>query len=78
MNAKALRSKRVAAEIPATMLASTAKVNRSRLSLIECGYVEPTGEELNRLSVALQQLISAKSRVQETAAEVGWPLQACS
>ena len=48
-----LRSKRVAAEIPATLLATKAKVNRSRLSGIERGYVQATEDELQRLSAAL-------------------------
>src|SRR5260370_18848503 len=38
MIVKELRSKRVAAEIPATLLAAKATVNRSRLSNLERGY----------------------------------------
>ena len=72
--ANALRSKRVAAEIPATLLAMKARINRSRLSGIERAYVQPTDEELQRLTSALDQLIDAKAAIQKTAAAVGWPL----
>jgi predicted transcriptional regulator len=70
----ALRSKRIAAAISATMLAATARVNRSRLSHIEHGYIQPTEDEFLRLTNTLEQLISAKSAVQKAAAAVGWPL----
>ncbi len=73
MMVKELRSKRVAAEIPATLLAAKAKVNRSRLSNLERGYVQPTEEELHRLISALEQLVHAKAAIQKTAAAVGWP-----
>jgi predicted transcriptional regulator len=71
--AKELRSKRKAAEIPATLLAARAKVNRSRLSGIERGYVQPTEEELQCLTAALDELIQAKSIIDRAAASVGWP-----
>jgi len=74
MMVKELRSKRVAAEIPATLLAAKARVNRSRLSNLERGYVQPTEEELQRLTGALEQLIDAKAAIHKTAAAVGWPL----
>jgi hypothetical protein len=73
MTVKELRSKRVAAEIPATLLAARAKVNRSRLSGIERGYVQATEDEIKRLSGALEHLLRAKSYIQEAAASVGWP-----
>lgn len=68
-----LRSKRVAAEIPATMLATKARVNRSRLSGIERGYIQPTQEELQRLQASLEDLLRAKAVIQQAAASVGWP-----
>jgi transcriptional regulator with XRE-family HTH domain len=74
---KELRSKRAAAEIPATILAIRAKINRSRLSGIERGYVQPSQDELQRLSAALDQLIAAKSLIDKVAASVGWPTGAC-
>jgi transcriptional regulator with XRE-family HTH domain len=73
MTAKELRSKRVAAEIPAMLLAVRARVNRSRLSNIERGYAQPTEGELQRLRAALDQLIQAKSAIDQVAASVGWP-----
>ena len=73
-NTQEVRSKRIAAEISASLLASKAKVNRSRLSQIERGYVQPTDDESRRLATALAQLIDAKAAMQKTAAEVGWPL----
>ncbi len=69
-----LRSKCVAAEIPATLLAAKARVNRSRLSNLERGYAQPTEEELQRLTSALERLIDANAAIQKTAAAVGWPL----
>ena len=38
------------------------------------GYVHATAEDLQRLDNPLQQLINAKSVVQETVATVGWPV----
>jgi transcriptional regulator with XRE-family HTH domain len=74
--ARALRSQRIAAEIPATLLAAKAKVNRCRLSNIERGYVLPTAQELERLQTALEELIEAKAAVDLVAASVGWLLGA--
>ncbi len=68
-----LRSRRIAAEIPAMLLAARARVNRSRLSNLERGYSQPTEAELERLTTALEQLIDAKAAIREAAASVGWP-----
>jgi transcriptional regulator with XRE-family HTH domain len=76
MMVKDLRSKRLAAEIPATLLAVKARVNRSRLSNLERGYAQPTEDELQRLNSALDQLIRAKSVIDRAAASVGWPTEA--
>jgi transcriptional regulator with XRE-family HTH domain len=75
MTANELRSKRVAAEISASLLAATAKVNRTRLSQIERGYIQPTDDEIRRLEAALQRLIRAKAAIQEAASTHGWPLE---
>ncbi len=69
-----LRSKRIAAEIPATVLALTAKINRSRLSNIERGYVQPTDQELSQLTAALEDLVKAKTLIDRVTASVGWPV----
>ncbi len=74
MTIKELRRKRVSAEIPAIVLASKARVNRSRLSQVECGYITPTNSELTRLAAALDELIRAKAEIQKTAAAFGWPV----
>ncbi len=76
MNIITLRSQRITAEIPAILLARHAGIDRSRLSLIERGHVQPTNEELQRLDSALNLLIAARLRVREVAAEVGWPVGA--
>ena len=73
-NTQTLRSARVAAEIPASLLAAKAKVNRTRLSQIERGYIELTEDEQERLSQALERLIHAKAVIQRAAASVGWPM----
>jgi transcriptional regulator with XRE-family HTH domain len=68
-----LRAKRIAAEISATHLSVRAKVNRSRLTDIERGYTQPTEVELKRLHPALEELIRAKSAIDQVAASVGSP-----
>ena len=73
MTVKELRSKRRATEIPAIVLAAKAHINRSRLSGIECGRFEPTQDELERLSIALEQLVQAKLLIQQAACSAGWP-----
>ena len=73
---KALRSKKLSEEISGTLLARKAGIDRSRVSFMECGHLQPTAEELQRLSVALEQLIAAKHKVNQVAVEVGWPVGA--
>jgi hypothetical protein len=73
MTVDELRTKRVAAEIPATLLASKAKINRCRLSNIECRYLQPSGDELERLSRAPEELIEAREVIRQAANTVGWP-----
>lgn len=72
---KTLRARRLAEEISGTLLARAAGFDRSRLSFIENLHVQPTDDELERLSVALGRLIVAKQKVQRVAAEVGWPIR---
>ena len=73
MSIEELRTKRITAEIPATLLAIKAKINRSRLSGIERGYVQPSDEELHRLAAALNELVKTKVVMQRTAVALGWP-----
>ena len=76
MTIQELRSKRLAAEIPSTLLATRSEINRSRLSCIEHGYVQPTEDEMHRLCASLEQLLHAKSVIQQAEASVGWPMAA--
>ena len=67
-----LRSRRIADEISAIRLAGKARVNRSRLSELECGHAQPSPDELHRLRVALEELIQAKQFIRQAADSVGW------
>ena len=69
-----LKVKRLTAGIPGSVLCAKIGLSRSRLSLIERGYVNPSPHELARISAALDQLIEAKSVIEKVAASVGWPL----
>ena len=55
-----IQARRVAAEISATLLRTS-------------GRVRSTKDELQRLGIALDQLIAEGRKVQELAAAVGWP-----
>ena len=68
-----LRSKRIAAEIPAIRVARQANIDRTRLSFIENGHVKPTEDELRQIETALGKLIAAKDAVREAAKAAGWP-----
>ena len=72
MTITAIRSQRLAEGIPAIRLAAKARINRSRLSELECGHIQPTEEELQRLAAALEQLIAARRVIQQAAVSVGW------
>jgi hypothetical protein len=73
MTVKDFRAKRLAAEVPAIAVAARAKKNRSWLSGVECGHIQPTKEELLVLGNALDELIEARLAIRKTAAAVGWP-----
>ncbi len=68
-----LKVKRLMAGIPGSVLCAKAKISRSRLSLIERGYVCPDAEEVSRINTALDELIQAKSVIDRVAASMGWP-----
>jgi len=57
-----LKAKRLAAGIPGSVLCAKIGLSRSRLSLIERGYVNPAPEELGRINTALDQLIRGEDR----------------
>ena len=75
MTGQELRLKRTQAAIPGTLLCARAGgFDRARLSAIERGYLKPRDPEMNRLIAALDELVHARKRVSEVAAEVGWPM----
>ena len=59
--------------IPGIMLGRAAKIDRSRLSAMECGHIQPTDGELSRLNVALDELVAAKRAMRSAAVAAGWP-----
>jgi len=67
-----LRSRRIAAEIPAIRVARQANIDRTRFSFLENGHVKPTEDELRQIETALGQLIAAKNAVREAAKAAGW------
>ena len=69
-----LKIKRLAAGIAGNVLCAKTGISRSRLSLIERGYLNPSAEELQRINTALDELIQAKSVIERVAASVGWPM----
>jgi hypothetical protein len=71
-----LKVKRLTAGISGSVLCAKAKISRSRLSLIERGYICPDAEEVSRIDTALDQLIQAKSVIDQVAASMGWPMGA--
>ena len=73
MTIREFRAKRLAAGIPAIAVAARAKKNRSWLSSVECGHFQATAEEMDLLRLTLEQLIQAKTTIQEAAVAAGWP-----
>lgn len=69
----ALKTKRVAAGIPGSVLCAKAGLSRSRLSLIEQGYLNIPAEERDRINTVLDDLIRVKTVIRKTEAELGWP-----
>ena len=68
-----LKTRRLVSGISGNVLCAKIGLSRSRLSLIERGFVKPAPEELARISTALDQLIEAKFVIDRVAASVGWP-----
>ena len=73
MNGFELRQRRTAAQIAGKLLCLRARIDRSRLSHIERGYLNPSDDELARITQALEHLIDAKQEIEKTAERVGWP-----
>jgi transcriptional regulator with XRE-family HTH domain len=70
-----LKLKRLAAGISESVLCAKAGISRSRLSLIERGYVLPGPDEAGRIIEALERLIETKSVIDRVAASMGWPFE---
>jgi len=68
-----LKTRRLTAGISGSVLCAKIVLSRSRLSLIERGYLCPAPEELARINTALNRLIEAKLVIEQVAASVGWP-----
>ena len=76
INGQEIRLKRVAAKISGRLLCQRVALERSRLSDIERGYVQPSPDESARISKALDELIEAREKVARFARECGWPVTA--
>jgi len=74
MTGSKIREKRVLAGITGRLLCAKAGMDPSRLSHIERGYVQPSQAELERLGLALEQLVDARRKIAKVAAESGWPI----
>jgi transcriptional regulator with XRE-family HTH domain len=62
---KEIRSRRIAAEVSAVLLAKAASVDRCRLSFLENGHQLASADEVQRLDAALDQLIESKRRTRQ-------------
>jgi transcriptional regulator with XRE-family HTH domain len=71
MNGPELRSKRQAAGIPGHAICQRTRIARSRLCGIELGYVPSSPEELRRISDALDEVISGKTKLAKQARALG-------
>jgi hypothetical protein len=75
LNGSQIRKKRVTAGIAGGVLCRSARIDRSRLSQIERGYIQPSVRNKG-IGDALDGLLLAKRRLAAVAAEVGWPPEA--
>ena len=64
------------AGITGGVLCRKAGIDRSRLSQIERGYIQPSEEEFRRIGDALEGLLLAKKQLVAAAVKVGWPPEA--
>jgi transcriptional regulator with XRE-family HTH domain len=75
MTGREIRAKRVFVGVSGAVLCRRAGIGRTRLSAIECGYVEPSAPELSRIRQALEELLTARERLIAAATDVGWPTE---
>ena len=74
MQITSIRTRRIAAGIHGSLLCAKLGIQRSKLSDIEKGYVQPSKDEQQRIEQALDELTRAKNEVLKTATKVGWPM----
>jgi len=74
MNGKALRIKRATADLTGQDVCNRANITRSRLSAIENGYINATPAELERVSAAIDAIVSTRQQVERMAATAGLSL----
>lgn len=74
MKGYVLRHLRQEAGLPGRLVCSQCGIERSRLSDIERGYVEPSPDEFRLIESAIRALAAARQKVAEFAATVGWPM----
>lgn len=68
-----IRAKRIAAEIPADLVSLRTGVDRARLSRIERGLISASSDELERLTLAIEDLAQTKRLIHAYASSLGWP-----
>jgi len=71
VTAEKLRAKRTAAGIPGHAVCRVAGISRAKLSDIERGHASSAPEELQSIGAAIDQIIQARVRVRQLAAEEG-------
>ncbi len=74
MHSTSIRARRIAAGIPGNLLCAKLGIQRSKLSDIEKGYVQPSRDEQQRIEQALDELTRAKNELLKVAAKLGWPM----
>ena len=72
MTVSDLQRRRKTSGISGRLLCVRAGIERSRLSDIERGYLEPSADEVSRIEKALAVLVEARAKVAQVAEEVGW------
>lgn len=68
-----LRSRRKALGLSGRLVCGRARIGRTRLSDLEQGLVKPRPGELELIFQVLDDLATAKERLEQVAVEVGWP-----
>jgi transcriptional regulator with XRE-family HTH domain len=64
MTIETLRARRIKLRVPQYVVAKLAGISRNRLSLAECGYIEETPEDLQKIDTALTKIEMELHKVQ--------------